>query len=38
MDAPSGLLSSSDVLLESSPRGDTARVAGHSVTVYRPGI
>ena len=38
MEAPSSLLSSSDVLLESSPRGDDARVAGHSVTVYRPRV
>ncbi|KQP54645.1 malto-oligosyltrehalose trehalohydrolase [Agreia sp. Leaf283] len=38
MDAPHGLLSSSDVLLESSPRGENPRVAGHSVTVYRPSV
>jgi maltooligosyltrehalose trehalohydrolase len=38
LEAPADLLSSTEVLLEWTPREDSPTVAGHSVTVYRPGV
>jgi maltooligosyltrehalose trehalohydrolase len=36
--APADLLSSTEVLLEWTPREDSPSVAAHSVTVYRPAV